>query len=1257
MAVNVTSVRDRSDASDWCGTERYNVVRKLGEGAMGVVYEAFDCERGHSLALKTLLRFDPAALYRFKQEFRTLADVHHVNLVRLHELVATESDLVLFTMELVRGVDFLAYVRPAAAQPPQHPGAGPPGKVPPADIRRLRPALRQLVEGVQALHGAGKLHRDIKPSNILVTADGRVVLLDFGVATELAQKKSFFEEREMVGTVAYMAPEQALYEVPTAAGDWYSVGVILFEALTGRLPFEGSAMDVLAMKNTVDARPPSELVPGVPADLDALCLALLDAEPGNRPQAAEILHRLGATRSGRPLLSSPPPAAADRNAALVGRETELGKLRAAFDDSIAGRSITVRLSGASGMGKTAVVRYFLDGLAERGEAVVLRGRTYERESVPYKAFDTVVDALSRYLLLQEEAGDPVRLPADIGLLARIFPVLRNVPSIGTASHDVSIDPHLVRGRAFAAFRELLAELVRRCPLVLSIDDVHWADVDSASLLLELLRPLPAPAVLFVMTHRDGEALSSPFLVETNAHWPATAELRDLVVGPLDADGAQRLAVALLGFDDEDTLRKTRDIARESGGSPFLVEELARSVSGPHRIVPTPYAEAPVVTYTLDQMVGERVASLPNNARQMLGIIAVGGRPMPTSVVGRACESGDATYELVALLSARRLVQIGLRNGDDVVEAKHDRIRETIVSQLPADVVCDYHSRLARVLEETPGTDPEVLTIHLLGAGDKERAIECAERAAEQAAEKLAFDRAARLFRLTLESLPASSPGVRRLRVRLGNVLEWAGRGPEAAEAYQQAAEGAPDLERAELERAAAVELLASGRIDEGGAVLHRVLKGVGLAAPRSTLGAVVGLILGGLWLRIRGLKFVERGPDDVDRHERARIDALFAAAIGFDVVDVIVGSCMTLRHLAAALRAGDRFQVLRGTALAASFFASAGGKPRKLERAVVDIARRLAEAEERPEGKAFFEGSYGIGVYLRGHWREAHTLLDSSYARAQHHGHSAGWQSNAHVFGCWALNFLGEHGELARRHARLLADAERRGDMYTSVQLRDGLLAIVWLAADRPDEARRHARESMERWPNTRYLLQHWHQMFGEAEIELYVGDGARAYARIEKDAAALKKSLLLNVQHMRAQTAFVRGRCAIASIGGQPSLKAQRLAEARRLALSLEREAMGWTAPFAAILSGGAASVDGDAQSAASFLRSAIERAEAAEMSGYASAARHQLGRLLGGDEGAALVAAAQAAMRAQGIHDPARFASTLVPGAWPGLAPDNLA
>jgi hypothetical protein len=159
---------------------------------------------------------------------------------------------------------------------------------------------------------------------------------------------------------------------------------------------------------------------------------------------------------------------------------------------------------------------------------------------------------------------------------------------------------------------------------------------------------------------------------------------------------------------------------------------------------------------------------------------------------------------------------------------------------------------------------------------------------------------------------------------------------------------------------------------------------------------------------------------------------------------------------------------------------------------------------------------------------------------------------------------------------------------------------------------------------------------------------GQRAYARVDRDTRALKKSLLLAVQHMRAQTAFLRGRCAIASLDAEPTMRARRLAETRRLARQLDKEGMRWTAPLAAILKAAVANAEGDRPRAIEALRSAIDLALAANMAGHAAAGRYQLGSLLGGEEGAELVARSEEAMSAQGVRKAARFAATLVPGRW---------
>ncbi len=270
-------------------TGRFTVQDRLGAGGMGVVYRAFDRERGEVVALKTMRRIDPRGLYRFKHEFRTLADLSHPNLANLYELVASGGHW-FFTMELVEGVDFIAFVRgpTVAAHAPGRAGAaGSAGTVArsarglePEEVRRLRQALRQLAEGIAALHEAGKLHRDIKPTNVLVTAQGRVVLLDFGLVTDVGPSGHHTNPEEpIVGTVAYMAPEQGAAQPVSRASDWYSMGVMLFAALTGRLPFDGRGRTVLAQKQASEAPRPSSMAPGVPADLDALCADLLLRDP------------------------------------------------------------------------------------------------------------------------------------------------------------------------------------------------------------------------------------------------------------------------------------------------------------------------------------------------------------------------------------------------------------------------------------------------------------------------------------------------------------------------------------------------------------------------------------------------------------------------------------------------------------------------------------------------------------------------------------------------------------------------------------------------------------------------------------------------------------------------------------------------------------------------------------------------------------------------------------------------------------------
>jgi len=1212
-----------SRLAEWTGTERYQVRRCIGAGGMGTVYEAFDRERGQPVALKKLRHFSPAALYLFKQEFRTLADVVHPNLVRLHELVATEAHDVFFTMELVQGTEFLAHVR----------GRGP------ADFERLRGALRQLVDGVQAVHAAGKLHRDIKPSNVLVTAEGRVVLLDFGVAIDLSDSgdRASREEEPIVGTALYMAPEQASGDAPTPASDWYSVGAVLFEALVGSPPFVGSAGDVIRMKIAVDPPPPSRRVADAPADLDALCVALLQRTAATRPSGPEILRWLGVTRTDS-AGAKPTTVPAPRSRTLVGRQAHLAALYDAFEATRSGRGVAVRVGGQSGMGKSALVQSFLEELAVRGDTVVLAGRAYERESVPYKAIDSWVDSLSRHLLRLSDLGTLPTLPKDVWALARLFPVLRRVPEIADARDQVIGDPRRMRRRAFLALRELLASLAERQPTVIHIEDAHWGDADSAALLLGLVDPPKAPPVLLLMTSRDEEARASPFLAETRAHWPEEAEVRDLDVGPLDLEDARRLALTLLGSEDAEAQSMAAAAARESRGSPFLLEELVRG-----HLATGNWAEAPM---TLEEAVGARLEQLPDEPRRLLELVAVSGRPLGVATVGAAAAIDSGVDDALALLQARRLVRLGLRNGHEVVETTHDRIREAVVARLSADQARSLHGRLARVLESVPGADPEAVAVHLVGAGEKERARPYAERAAEQAVGKLAFDRAVQLFRVALAGAAPGSPEASGLRVRLAETLAWAGHGAESARAYLDAAADSPGPRRVELERAAAEQLLTSGRIDEGAEVLRSVLAAMGMKAPRSILASLFWLVVYRVWLAAIGLRFSERQRGEIPQEDRVRVETMYSVVMGFALVDVLLGACMQARFFILALRAGDSLQVVHAATIEIGQLASLGGPEGRRERALVALARSLASRSGDMDSEESLETGVGMSMFLRGHWKQSRETLEAAGAKTVQG--RAYWQANALLFGMRSLYFSGEIGELVRRNARVAADAEARGDLSTKVNLAVTTTITMHLAADDPEGGRRQAREALDQWSQRAFFVQHWQAMAFVPDIDLYLGQGARAYEDFTTQLPALRRSLLLNVQFIRGVTHYTRGRCAVASIEARPELRRARVAEARRMARRLKRERMPWMIPLAAVVQAAADNAAGDHAAAVAALRSAVASAEGAGMAMHAVVARHRLGTLLGGEEGRSLVEASDRAMTAQGIKNPARWMAIYLPGTW---------
>jgi hypothetical protein len=1244
---------DRSPLAALPASARFVGRRLLGAGAFGAVYEALDVEREAPVALKVLHQRGGAALLGLKREFRSLADIRHPNLVRLHELVG-DGEQWFFTMELVDGTDFLSFVRggapgseataatvlgpPSDAEDPAHADtvdAAPAATG--AQLERLRAVFGQLAEGLAALHAGGKLHRDLKPSNVLVTREGRVVIVDFGLAVAAAGAGA--DDGELAGTPAYMAPEQVREARVSPACDWYAAGVMLHEALTGRLPFEGAPLAMLAKKMGQEPRPPSLLAPGTPPDLDRLCVELLRLAPEARPRAEEVLARL----RGGPRAPSVAPAEA---APFVGREAQLATLEDALAAVSRGAARTVHVRGASGMGKSALIRRFLDDLAGRDGLVVLEGRCYEREAVPYKALDSLVDALSQHLARLPIEQAAALLPGDVHAAARLFPVLERVEAIAAAPRPelAAPEPHARRRRGFAALRALFAAIAARRLLVLHVDDLQWGDGDSAALLAELLRPPGAPALLFLASYRSDDADRSALLGNLPA-WLAWAPrgdapegVGDVVVGPLAPEEATSLAAALLG-PAAGALAEA--VAAESGGSPFFVQALAEAVQERRR------AGAPGGDVRLSSVLTDRLAALPEGARRLLEIVAATGRPLDRSVAMVAAGLGPAEIrEMVASLCHAHLLRVRGPREREELDTFHSRIRDAALAEAAPPRLRALHLDLATALEASGAAEPHVLAVHFQRAGEIVRATRYAVLAGDRAAQALAFERAAELYRSALDLGGLEGAPRHAVRVALGDALGNAGRGAEAAGLYLEALAGASPDEALELRRRAAESFLRSGYIDEGTTHLRAVVAAAGLDFPESLPRALASLLVRRAHLRLRGLAFDERSAARVPRDELSRVDVCWSAALGLGMVDPVRAAGYQAQNLLFALRAGEPYRVARAVAFEAGLLSTNGLGDRPRVEELLGVARALARRTGHPHALGLTEFTTGIARYCFGEFGQSLAALDRAEAVLRERCAGATWErGSAMAFAAWDLFLVGDLRELARRLPIYLRDAEERGDRYFATHLRTCFSNAHWLVVGEPDTAAREVDAAMARWSRAGFHLQHFLELVARAHIHLYRGDGAAALRAVEAAWPTLRSSFTLRMQVARVWSHQLHGRAALATASTSRDAKAL-VRSAERSAAAIDDERAGWGEPLAAQLRAGVAARRRDAAGAARHLRDAARGFDAAGMALFAAAARRRLGEVLGGEEGRALVEAASAWMRAQGVADPERITAMLAPG-----------
>jgi ABC-type transport system substrate-binding protein len=641
--------------------ERYRVLREIGRGGMGVVYQAHDQMLDREVALKVVGHghADAASRERFLREARAIAKMDHPGIVPVYDLGVHDGRAYL-VMPFVLGESLRALLDEGTL--------------------RLRDVLDlglQLARALEHCHARGVVHRDVKPDNVLVDRDGetdswRARLTDFGLALGGGERR-LTASGEIIGTFEYVSPEQVLGEVPDGRADVYALGTLLYECLVGDPPFVGATQAVLY--RIVHERPPpiDRNMREIDAELAALVMACLAKRPAERPGSAELatsLEQCLASALERPASNDKITTSrlrADERPVVrpaspfVGREKELAELHGRLGAALGGEAQLCLVGGPSGSGKTRL----LDELERLAEVRGVRSHralfAEHGAAMPYQGFCDVIEQHCR--ARTRSGGEGVADLADLGEeLVQLFPVLAEVPGLGAArpaerGGDSDPDAMLERSplvRRNEVLARALARMAERTPLAILMEEL---DACSASLeaLAYVLRRAAASPILFVGTYDPAAVERGHALRRLRDDFRASARFAHLELGPLSASEHAELIAALLPGARVAQALAARLYALTEGNPYFAVEiargliearAVHRSEDGTWTVSGDDALSVESLPETVNKAVEARIARLPEAMHELLERASVLGESFGERELADLSEAGASLDEPV-----------------------------------------------------------------------------------------------------------------------------------------------------------------------------------------------------------------------------------------------------------------------------------------------------------------------------------------------------------------------------------------------------------------------------------------------------------------------------------------------------------------------------------------------------------------------------------------------------------------------------------
>ena len=768
------------------GAGRYLRLAPLGAGSQRWVFRAHDSRLDCPVVIAMFHASNTRVLARIDHEADLASRLgEHPGLALLRD-VGREGQYIYVVSPYAMGGDL-------ASRLDRTPG----GRLAEAELIRL---ADDLACALVYLHGRHVVHRDIKPANVWFDAAGKAMLGDFGLALEMGPGAKT-PAPGIVGTAAYMSPEQALGRAVDARSDLYALGATLYEAAVGRPPFEGTTAPAMILHHLHSVpESPSRLRPDVSEAFASLVMSLLEKDPARRPQSAAAvrasLTRVAEAAQQEGKRPTPPPDPAMERV-FVGREEELLKLHSALDEARVGRGRLIVVAGEAGIGKTRLAEE-LSSRARTLGARVFVGHCYDGEGAP--AYWPWIQMLRDYV----ESRTPEELRAEMGPgaadIAQIVPaVAMRLPGLESPA---ALQPDEARFRLFDSVGTFLRRASRASPLVLVLEDLHWADRSSLLLLDFLSTEIASMALLVVATYRDVEVDRRHPLADLLGRLPRAPGYERIRLSGLTE---QQLQVLLDRLADRPVPSSfVCSIYDETEGNPFFVREMLRHLTEEGII----YFEQDRWTSQLNppqfgmpagvrELVGRRLTHLSAPCRQVLAVAAVLGRDFEVKTLGRLVREDKLDLLLEEARSARLIEERerpGLR-----FRFSHALVRDVLYGEIDATERARLHGQAGEALEDIHAADPEphlgALAHHFSQAastGNPEKAIAYAERAAVRASALTGYAEAAEHYERALHLLSIAAPADFRRRgallLGLGSAVMKAGESDRAREIFQEAAE-------------------------------------------------------------------------------------------------------------------------------------------------------------------------------------------------------------------------------------------------------------------------------------------------------------------------------------------------------------------------------------------------------------------------------------------------------------------------------------